>query len=462
MNELAPLVRSSLAQGTGSIVADRRRALSLPEVLEEATGVAALVRRASTRAVPVVAVRLPASLDAVVHLVAGILDDHVLVFLDPTDATRAATVVDAVDADVVVDAAGVHPRRVLSSRGWQPGYVAMSSGSTGGPPKGVLSSWDALAEFVPHGSEVLQVDQTARWAEPNHPAYDLAITNWILALGSGASLHVGGALADRLRPLRLAARVEATHVRLAPRYVDLARAEWSRGTPCVVRVWGSGGDRLGTPHAEQVLGFGVSSLVNTYGTSESGGFASAASYSSTDDLRTADGTVSVGDGSVGPWRVEVEREVVQGAACDVLSVRSPHLGDGYVFGGHDQDYPRWEPDRLVTGDVGRRVGRDIFCLGRAGRLVKRSASFVNLDDVDAALRLDRGLDSFTVVLRDGSLVTLVEGAGEGTAALRERLRTLVPPHVVPDAIVDVDQLPRLANGKTDQAGAIALAESAGT
>ena len=44
MNELAPLVRSSLAQGTGSIVADRRRALSLPEVLVEATGVAGVGR----------------------------------------------------------------------------------------------------------------------------------------------------------------------------------------------------------------------------------------------------------------------------------------------------------------------------------------------------------------------------------------------------------------------------------
>ena len=94
------------------------------------------------------------------------------------------------------------------------------------------------------------------------------------------------------------------------------------------------------------------------------------------------------------------------------------------------------------------------------RLVKRSASFVNLDDVDVLLRDLRGLASYTVATREGSLVTLVEGSGNALAGVRDDLATLVAPAVLPDAIVPVSSLPRLGNGKADQAGALLLAERA--
>ncbi len=173
----------------------------------------------------------------------------------------------------------------------------------------------------------------------------------------------------------------------------------------------------------------------------------------------AEGVVSIGDGRLGPWEVELDHEVVQGVASDVLTVRSPHLGGGYVFGGQGHDYPRWEPGRVVTGDLGERIGPDLFCFGRAGRLVKRSASFVNLDDVDAALREHRGLASYTVATRGGALVTLVEGEHDTLAGVREGLASIVAPELLPDELVPVPRLPRLGNGKADQAGALEIAES---
>lgn len=460
MNPLADLVRSAAAHATASVVADRRDTVLLADAVRRAADLAGDVGRATSRPAPVVAVVLPTSVDLVTHLLAAILGDHTVSFLDPAHGQRTDDAVDAVDPDVVVDVAGIHPRRGRPRRQWAPGYIAMSSGSTGGAPKGVLTTWECLADFAPHGAEALQVDETSRWAEPNHPTYDLAITNWLLALATGASLHVSGALIDRLRPLGLAARTGATHVRLAPRYVDLAVAERGRGIPCEVRVWGSGGDRLSVMQAERVLDLGVSALVNTYGTSETAGFASAASYTSVDRLSTAEGAVSIGNGRLGPWQVELGQDVLHGVARDVLTVRSPHLGAGYLFGGQGHDYPRWEPGRVVTGDLGTQVGSDLFCFGRAGRLVKRSASFVNLDDVDAALREYRGLASYTVATRGGALITLVEGERDGLAGIREGLTSIVPPDVLPDELVWVDRLPRLGNGKADQAGALEIAESA--
>jgi hypothetical protein len=115
---------------------------------------------------------------------------------------------------------------------------------------------------------------------------------------------------------------------------------------------------------------------------------------------------------------------------------------------------------VVTGDLGVEAAGDLFCFGRVGRLVKRSASFVNLDDVDGVLRELRGLSTYTVATREGSLVMLVEADGQPLAGARDDLATRVAPAVLPDILVEVPALPRLGNGKADQAGALLLAERA--
>jgi acyl-CoA synthetase (AMP-forming)/AMP-acid ligase II len=464
MNSLAELVRSSASRAEAGMIADRRASLALVDAVRLGEEIAREVVRSAGRANPMVAVLLPSSVEAVTHLLAAILGDHTVSFLDPSGGQRTEAVVDALGPDVVVDATGVHPRESGSRHRPQvpgaAGYVAMSSGTTGTGPKGVLTTWECLADFVPHGVVALDVDAGSRWAEPNHPTYDLAITNWLVALGAGATLHVSGALTDRLRPLGFAARSGATHVRLAPGYIDLAAAEARRGTRSEIRVWGSGGDRLSEAQANRVLDLGVTTLVNTYGTSETAGFASAATYGSTDELDVLNGAVSVGRGRLGPWSLELVPEELWGTAGDVITVHSPHLGDGYLFGGQGQDYPRWQLGRVITGDLGVQVDGNHFCFGRVGRLVKRSASFVNLDDVDVALRELRGLATYTVATPGGSLVTLVEGGLHALTGVREDLATLVAPGVLPDAIVPVSVLPRLGNGKADQAGALLLAERA--
>lgn len=463
MDALAERLRAAAARagsGGSSVVADAKESLALPDLVRRADEVAREVDRAVTGPRPVVAVVLPSSVAAVVQLAAAVLGRHTVCFLDPAGGARTGAVLDALAPDLVVDKTGLHPHRARGALRRDPGaagYVAMSSGTTGSAPKGVLTTWECLADFAPHGAAALDLDATARWGEPTHPSYDLALTNWVLALAVGASLHVSGSLADRVRPLAFLARRGATHVRLAPGYADLAAAEAGRGAPCGVRVWGSGGDRLTRAQAATVLGLGPDVLVNTYGTSETAGFASAAAYASTDELRSRDGSVGIGHGRLGPWRVALAPDA---AGNDVISVHSPHVGAGYLFGGDGQDYPRWEQDRVVTGDLGVADGDDLFCLGRVGRLVKRSASFVNLDDVDAVVRDLRGVASFTVSTRGGSLVTLVEGEVQAMAAVLEDLATRLAPGVVPDRLLPVRALPRLGNGKTDQAGALAMAEVA--
>jgi non-ribosomal peptide synthetase component F len=459
MNPLAELIRSVRSSpSANATTSDRRSSLNNADLLAQAGEAAAAAREESGRSTPTVAVVLPLSTEAVVWLLAAIDGDFSLCFLDPAaPESRRTSVLQAMGPDVVVDATGLRraswDRR--SSRASAPGYVAMSSGTTGGGPKGVLSSWANIAAFTPHGAEALELDVSATWGEVSHPSYDLAMTNLLIALAAGCSIHVSSSLGDRLRPLGFTEKAGATHLRLAPRFIDLAVSEGRGVGTSSLRVWGSGGDRLPADSARQVFDLGIPALVNTYGTSETIGFASFARVTS-DELQEVRGTVTIGKGSVGPWRAGL-REV---GTDSMLAIESAHLPSGYLFGGAPDGYPRWEAaGHVLTGDLGQRVGDDLYCLGRLGRRVKRSASFVDLDEIDATVRESSSLTSFTVATSSGDLVSLVEGSGSVVDELRRLLPTRLRPDLLPDLLVPVRQLPRLGNGKIDQAGSQRLAEA---
>ena len=437
------------------MIADRRTSVGADGLVGAAEELRLALVGAAGVPRPLVAVSLPLSTDAVVALVAAILGDLSVCFVDPSAAEEhRRTLLQALHPDVVLDRSGIRAVASSSSRSsLEAGYVAMSSGSTGGGPKGVLSSWAGIDAFVPHGAAALDLDASSVWAEVSHLSYDLAMTNLLVALSAGASVQVSSSLGDRLRPLGFCARVSATHLRLAPRFIDLAAAERVDAAPRSLRVWGSGGDRLTATDARRVFDLGVATVVNTYGTSETIGFASAARFDAGDDLPSVHGALGIGRGTVGAWRTSLS------AADEMLAIESPHLPGGYLFGAPNGEFPRWDdPERVLTGDLGARRGEELFCLGRAGRRVKRSASFVDLDVLDAEVKQAFGLATFTAATPAGDLVSLVEGPGTHLDDLRRRLPTVLRPDSVPDVLVPVAQLPRLGNGKIDQAAAQALAE----
>jgi acyl-CoA synthetase (AMP-forming)/AMP-acid ligase II len=461
VNPLAERIRSVRTRHRSqAVIADRRTSVGADALVGAAEELRLALVAAAGVPRPLVAVSLPLSTDAVVALVAAILGDLSVCFVDPSAAEEhRRTLLQALHPDVVLDRSGIRSVASSSSRsGLEAGYVAMSSGSTGGGPKGVLSSWAGIDAFVPHGAAALDLDASSVWAEVSHLSYDLAMTNLLVALAAGSSLHLSGSLGDRLRPLGFCARVEATHLRLAPRFIDLAANERGAASSRTLRVWGSGGDRLSAADAQRVFDLGVATVVNTYGTSETIGFASAARFDAGDDLPTVRGALGIGRGAVGAWRTSIS----PAEAGEMLAIESPHLPDGYLFGAPNGEFPRWDgAERVHTGDIGASRGEELFCLGRAGRRVKRSASFVDLDALDAEVKQAFGLATFTAATPEGGLVSLVEGPGADLGDLRRRLPTVLRPDSLPDVLVSVAQLPRLGNGKIDQAAAQLLAVTAG-
>ena len=77
--------------------------------------------------------------------------------------------------------------------------------------------------------------------------------------------------------------------------------------------------------------------------------------------------------------------------------------------------------------------------------------------MDASIRSCHDVASLTLLTASGELLSLVEVRGEHVDALSAALPRILTPDVLPDRLLTMGQLPRLGNGKIDQAGAASLA-----
>jgi acyl carrier protein len=110
------------------------------------------------------------------------------------------------------------------------------------------------------------------------------------------------------------------------------------------------------------------------------------------------------------------------------------------------DLVRWRPD-----------GRLEF-LGRIDQQVKLRGFRIELGEISAALAQHAGVREAVVLLRpsasgDRQLVaylTADPAAGLDPAALRDHLQRVLPPYMIPAALVILDALPLTPNGKLDQ------------
>jgi amino acid adenylation domain-containing protein len=112
----------------------------------------------------------------------------------------------------------------------------------------------------------------------------------------------------------------------------------------------------------------------------------------------------------------------------------------------------------ATGDIARFLadGSIEFC-GRADRQVKLRGFRIELDDVEAALAAQPGVEAAAVTVRERSagmqqLVAYVVQTGEtprDAAQWRSDLQAQLPAYMVPDIVVGVDALPLTPNGKID-------------
>lgn len=211
---------------------------------------------------------------------------------------------------------------------------------------------------------------------------------------------------------------------------------------------------------------------NSYGSTEASGFSWFAAEGDTHDtLRVPNGVLLpdtealIDDGAGGDCPRGVAGELIIRSRFNALG----ELVDGRLVPGRLTPDPV-DPRRRIyrTGDLARCDADGVFVvLGRADLMLNINGVRVEPAEIERALTRLPGVERAQVVACARGTGTLLSGflvPEPGTvldlAASKTRLRSLLPPTMVPAWLIELPTMPMLPGGKVDTQALIALAMAA--
>ncbi|GGF24840.1 amino acid adenylation domain-containing protein [Williamsia phyllosphaerae] len=406
----------------------------------------------------------------------------VYVPVDPTDPReRRERIETTVDARLVVDAAYLtsidfDPTRPapdtadVAELAIAPGgaaYVIFTSGSTG-TPKGVEVGHRAVLNRLDWMQDDHRIDGSDAVLHKTPTTFDVSVWELFWPLRTGARMVIarpgGHRDPDHLHDLMAERGVTVAHFvpSMLDVYLDVVSADGRAvSLPPSVRVVFTSGEALGAATAQRLLTSSTAHLVNLYGPTEAAVDVTAHRVAAGADpvpigRPVAETEVYVLDASLRPVPAGVAGE---------LYLAGRQLATGYVGA------PGITADRFVanpfdgtgtrmyrTGDLVRwnAVG-EIEYLGRTDLQVKIRGRRVELGEIESVLTMIPGVEAAAVLARSDlgpavTLVAYVRGAADvlDVDAIADRCRRRLPSHMVPAAIVVLDELPVTSSGKLDR------------
>ncbi|MDQ3404301.1 MAG: amino acid adenylation domain-containing protein, partial [Actinomycetota bacterium] len=384
--------------------------------------------------------------------------------LDPP-AGVAGLLLDPHDLDPLLaghsDAEVTDADRAAPLRPSDTAYVIYTSGSTG-RPKGVAVPHHGIVNRLLWMADRYQLDGADAVLQKTPSGFDVSVWEFFLPLITGARLIVAKPEGHR-DPVYLARLIRETGVTTVHFVPSMLHAFLSHVDPAdcasLRRVICSG-EALGADLRDRFFEVLDTELHNLYGPTE-------ASVDVTEWQCTPDeALVSVPIGW-GVWNTGLRvldpylRPVPPGVAGE-LYLTGRQLARGYL------NRPGLTAERFVadpfggagarmyrTGDVARwRPDGSLDYLGRADDQVKVNGFRIELGEIEAALTALPEVTRAAVVVRaDGGtkrLVGYTMPAGPEGATLRARLAEVLPEHMLPVAVIVLDEFPVGPNGKLDR------------
>jgi fengycin family lipopeptide synthetase D len=445
-----------------------------------ATRLAAMIAHAGCDAILMTSNVAPAVAAATTDLPGLALPPQLIVLdtLVPGDARGARGAVDTA-GDAAGDAAGALNVRDVSAdtplppepTPDQPAYILYTSGSTG-TPKGIVQSHGHLASFADAWVAAAGLTHRDRVALVSSLSHDAAIPDVYGAISSGAALYPFD--------LRAAARFGEVADWLAREHISV----W-HSVPTVfrrlmdsiepahrfpdLRLIALGGEavrasdldiaRRSVPRAEIAIIYGQSeSTINTIWKMSAGA----------DDAPITLGTPIAG---TRVFLADDEGVIVEGLGTGEVVVASEHVALGY-WRDPEQSARAFTSDpelgRLYwTGDRGRLGGDGaITLLGRVDAQVKIRGHRVEPAEIEAVLLRQPGIVHAAVVATPARIgatafdldlhAVVVSREPIDGSTLKRAVADLLPDHMTPRWISQVDDLPSLPNGKIDRVALAAL------
>ncbi|MEU0538742.1 amino acid adenylation domain-containing protein [Nocardia sp. NPDC005978] len=350
--------------------------------------------------------------------------------------------------------------RVRPLRAEHPAYAIYTSGSTG-LPKGVLVTHAGLAGLCEEQRERFRITAESRVLHVASPSFDASVFELLMAVGSAATLVVAAPEVYGGEDLgALLAREAVSHAVITPSVLasidpsglDALRVVLAAGEACppeLVRRWVA-------PIAD-----GERRLLNGYGPTETTIWTNCAEL-------TPDRPVTIGAairGATAHVLDERLRPVPEGVAGE-LYVAGALLARGYhrrpdLTAARFVANPFEESgSRLYrTGDLVRwTAGGELEYLGRNDFQVKIRGLRIELEEIDAVLAGHESVDFAVTVGHEiaGRATVLVSyvhpapGAVVNVAELADLAARTLPGHMVPAAVMVLDEIPLTPVGKLDR------------
>ncbi|MEU6719526.1 amino acid adenylation domain-containing protein [Nonomuraea sp. NPDC046802] len=477
------MVRRMAARQPGQVaISAEDGQLTYADLVTRAGGLAAALRERGVRRGDLVGVCTPRGSDGIAALLAVWAAGAAYLPLDPGYPTRrleflatdsgctALLTTSALARRIPAGRAEVVRTDLLDSTGsadWPAppelddlAYVIYTSGSTGAP-KGVMVEHSQLAGLVRWHRDSFGVGPTDRCSHLAAAGFDAAVWEVWSALAAGASLHVAP---DQVRTAFDETLDWCATERLTVAFMPTLLAEYAIRHPdrgrLPLRLLLTGGDRLRTRPVDLPY-----TLVNNYGPTEC--------------------TVVATSGIVAPAGSDPNGETRPPSIGKPIAGTSIHLvgengqlaapgqaGEIWISGtGVARGYlgkPELTREKFVSAPFARRAYRTgdlarlnpdgtLDFLGRIDDQVKIRGYRAEPTEVDAVLQVLPGVRDGVTVARPGPdgelrLVSyVVPGPGLGDVpGLRQSLAAALPPYLVPDTLVALDELPLTPHGKLDR------------
>ncbi|MFG3044995.1 amino acid adenylation domain-containing protein [Streptomyces sp. NPDC048241] len=349
-----------------------------------------------------------------------------------------------------------------------PAYVIYTSGSTG-RPKGVTVPHGALANHMAWMTRHLSLTRGDRVLARTSTSFDASVWEMWLPLMNGAEVCVlpDGANQDPRALVGWMDRFAVTIAQFVPSHLALVLAEAADAAPLPdLRAVLCGGEPLPRALADDITRTWHAEAHNLYGPTEATIDATAHRVPGTGEGPVSE-TVPIGRpvDTMRAYVLDTRLRPVPAGVTGELYLTGPNLARGYL------GRPGLTAERFVadpfdpdgarmyrTGDLVRwnRHGL-IEYVSRADDQVKLRGFRIELGEVEAALLARPGVSAACAVIREDTPGTrrlvayavTAEGAPRALT-LRDDLAEALPHYMVPGAVVVLDELPLLPNGKVNR------------
>ncbi|MEN0002339.1 MAG: AMP-binding protein, partial [Pseudomonadota bacterium] len=348
-------------------------------------------------------------------------------------------------------------------------YIIFTSGTTG-MPKGVMVSSRSIGLYLDAIEPWYRLTPNDRAAETCETSFDLSIHNMMTAWRAGAALCIMRPL-DLVAPARFIRAHQITTWLSVPSIIALMRQAGTLtpgSLPSLRLCWFCGEPLSAQAVREWAQAAPNAVIENFYGPTEITIAVLRQRWNGNGPITPSRGIVAIGKPIAGidVLIVDEQRKPVPIGTPGEIVLAGEQCADGY-FRMPDLTAERFPvingKPGYMTGDRGYMDEKGVFHhLGRLDNQIKFKGHRIELEEIDAKLREAAGAEMVGTVTWPmhgdmvGGLAGFFTKPGLDADAVRRKLRALLPPHMVPDHLENLDDMPLSANGKVDRKALIAL------